>query len=86
MVNLVADVGDDLGCTKELNHLHTIVERGTSADRQIEVYKENNSDLKAVVDFILDETVVGLNLSEALRDEPVIYNSTPPMPSSDQSL
>lgn len=82
MVGLVSDVGDDLGCTKDLNHLHTIVERGTSADRQIKVFEESGGDLKAVVDFILEETVVGLNLSEALRDEPVIYNSTPPMPSS----
>ena len=40
---------DDLGSRKEVEHIHTILERGTSADEQLQIYRETN-DLKAVVD------------------------------------
>ena len=80
MIGLVSDIADDLGCTKELEHLHTIVAEGTSADRQLRVFEESGGNLEAVVDFILDETVLGLNLGSILKDEPVLYSSSPPHP------
>jgi glutamate---cysteine ligase / carboxylate-amine ligase len=46
---------DDLGSRKEIEHVHTILERGTSADRQLQIYRETN-DLKAVVDDLIDLT------------------------------
>lgn len=40
----------------ELAHIHTILERGSSAEQQLRVWRETNHDIKAVVDFIVNET------------------------------
>ena len=85
MIDLVSDVADDLGSTKELEHLHTIAKNGTSADRQLEAFHASNGNLEAVVDSILSETVEGLGLAEILKDEPIIYQSSPPRVSSKNS-
>ena len=50
---------DELGLAKDLAYLDTIFEQGTSADRQLAVWKETQ-DLDAVVDHICDETVRGI--------------------------
>src|SRR6266571_4731227 len=55
LLDFVDDVLDDLGSRKEVEHIHTILERGTSADEQLRVYKETN-DLKAVVDRLIELT------------------------------
>src|SRR5436190_8243993 len=55
LLDFVDEVVDDLGSRKELEHIHTILERGTSADDQLRVYRETN-DLKAVVDHLIDLT------------------------------
>jgi len=47
---------DDLGSRKEVEHIHTILDRGTSADEQLRVYKETN-DLRAVVDRLMELTL-----------------------------
>ena len=49
---------DELGSRKEVEHVFTILERGTSADRQLEVL-ERTGDPKAVVDFLVSETLTG---------------------------
>jgi carboxylate-amine ligase len=36
--------------------VHTILKRGTSADRQLQIYEETN-DLKAVVDDLIELTL-----------------------------
>lgn len=59
MVALVDDVVDDLGSRKEVEYLLTMCERGSSADRQLAVYRETN-DLKAVVDNLIAETMEGV--------------------------
>src|SRR5215510_8240273 len=70
LLDFVDDVLDDLGSRKEVEHIHTILERGTSADEQLRVYKETN-DLKAVVDRLIELTMenvpqqVDLNLGKA---------------------
>src|SRR5204863_9009991 len=55
LLDFVDDVVDDLGSRKEIEHIHTILERGTSADEQLRVYYETN-DLKAVVDRLIELT------------------------------
>ncbi len=51
----VDDVVDELGSRREIEYVNTIVAEGTSADRQLQVYRETN-DLKAVVRWIVEET------------------------------
>src|SRR5512141_1520900 len=55
LLEFVDDVLDDLGSRKEVEHIHTILERGTSADEQLRVYRETN-DLKSVVDRLIELT------------------------------
>ena len=52
LLEFVDDVVDELGSRKEIEHVHTILARGTSADRQLQIYRETN-DLKAVVDDLV---------------------------------
>lgn len=53
------DVLDDLGSRREVEYAYTILEEGTSADRQLATYAETR-DLKAVVDGLVAETAEGL--------------------------
>ncbi len=55
LLDFVDDVVDDLGSRQEIEHIHTILERGTSSDEQLRVYRETN-DLKAVVDRMIELT------------------------------
>ncbi|OLE54550.1 MAG: carboxylate-amine ligase [Acidobacteria bacterium 13_1_20CM_3_53_8] len=56
LLEFVDDVLDDLGSRKEVEHINTILERGTSADEQLQVYQET-SDLKAIVDRLIKNTM-----------------------------
>ena len=56
LLEFVDDVIDDLGSRKEIGHIHTILERGTSADDQLQVWRET-SDVKAVVDRLIETTM-----------------------------
>jgi carboxylate-amine ligase len=56
LLEFVDDVLDDLGSRKEVEHVHTILERGTSADEQLQVYRETN-DLRFVVDRLIERTM-----------------------------
>jgi carboxylate-amine ligase len=67
IIDLVADDADELGCRDEVEHARVILERGTSADRQLAVYHaalESGADeeeaLHQVVDFLIEETVANL--------------------------
>jgi glutamate---cysteine ligase / carboxylate-amine ligase len=55
LLDFVDDVVDELDSRKEIEHIHTILERGTSADEQLRVYRETN-DLTAVVDRLIELT------------------------------
>lgn len=55
LLELVDDVVDELGSREEVNYVRTMLENGTSADRQRAVYKKNQ-DLKEVVDSLIAET------------------------------
>src|SRR5688572_4203191 len=56
LLEFVDEVVDDLGSRKEVEHVHTILERGTSADEQLRVYRDTN-DLSAVVDKLIEMTM-----------------------------
>jgi carboxylate-amine ligase len=56
LLEFVDDVLDDLDSRNEVEHIHTILERGTSADEQLQVYRETN-DLKSVVDVLIARTM-----------------------------
>jgi carboxylate-amine ligase len=56
LLEFVDDVLDDLGSRKEVEHIHTILQRGTSADEQLQVFNETH-DLKAVVDLLISRTM-----------------------------
>jgi carboxylate-amine ligase len=55
----LADVIDELGSRRELEQAFRILREGTSADRQLAVYRETG-DLKAVVDLLVRETAEGV--------------------------
>ena len=55
LLEFVDDVVDELGSRKALEYVHTIVAEGTSADRQLKVYRETG-DLRAVVRWLVEET------------------------------
>jgi glutamate---cysteine ligase / carboxylate-amine ligase len=55
----IDDVVDELDSRSEIEYVHKIMEMGTGADRQIRVF-EQTGDLKKVVDFIIEETEVGV--------------------------
>jgi glutamate---cysteine ligase / carboxylate-amine ligase len=59
LVAFVDDVLDPLGSRKDVEYILKIVEGGTSADRQLAIYRETN-DLKAVVDNLIAETMEGV--------------------------
>lgn len=59
LLEFVDDVVDDLGSRQELKYIERIVEQGTGADRQLEVYERTGS-LLDVVDFMVAETNQGL--------------------------
>jgi carboxylate-amine ligase len=56
LLEFVDDVLDELDSRKEVEHIHTIMERGTSADEQLQVYKETG-DLRTVVDRLIERTM-----------------------------
>ena len=64
LLELIGEDADALGCTREVAHVRTITDRGTSAHRQLAVWeaalKNGAADqeaLLAVVDQLIEETV-----------------------------
>lgn len=55
LLDFVDDVLDPLGSRKEVEHVHTILDRGTSADDQLRVWRETG-DLNQVVDMLIHNT------------------------------
>ena len=55
LLEFVDDVVDDLHSRREVEYVRTIVANGTSAERQLQVYRETG-DLRAVVRAIVEET------------------------------
>ena len=73
MLDFVDPVLDELGSRQEVESVLTILERGTGADRQLKVFDETH-DLRAVVDYIIEETRAGLfeptpGVSRAIKEQ-----------------
>jgi carboxylate-amine ligase len=58
-LHLIDDVVDELGSRDEIEYIHEMLKMGSGADRQLRVYHETG-DLKKVVDYIVEETRVGV--------------------------
>ncbi|MCL8009278.1 carboxylate-amine ligase [Gelidibacter japonicus] len=58
LLEFVDDVVDELGSRKEMEHINTMIKNGTGADRQLAVYEETK-DLTKVVDYIIEQTLLG---------------------------
>jgi carboxylate-amine ligase len=64
LLEFIDDVVDELEIRDEVSYVHTILEEGTSADRQLKVYHKTE-DLKAVVDHLIEETRSDFAFQEA---------------------
>ncbi len=60
LLEFIDDVVDDLGSRHELNYINTMLEQGTGARRQLQVWNQTQ-DLSKVVDFIIEQTNSGLD-------------------------
>jgi len=58
-LEFVDDVVDELDSREEVAYVHSILQHGTGADRQLRVFQETG-DLKRVVDYMVLETQAGL--------------------------
>jgi carboxylate-amine ligase len=65
LLELIAEEVDELGTRAYLAPIESMLMHGTSADRQLRVYDRSEGDLKAVVDHLMAETVMGLELQPA---------------------
>ena len=59
LLDFVDDVVDELGSRHEVQYIDKILEMGTGADRQLDVW-ERTRDFRQVVDYIVSETEVGV--------------------------
>ena len=66
ILEMIDEDADSLGCVKEVQHVKTVLKRGTSAERQITCFEaarakgmSDEEALKAVVDELLRETLEG---------------------------
>ncbi len=66
-MEFIDDVVDELECREEVNYIHRILEMGSGADRQLRVYEQTN-DLKSVVDYIIQETELGVFDSQLAKE------------------
>ena len=60
LVEFVDDVVDELGSRKDVEYVHTILREGTSADRQLAVHPATGGDMRAVVQHVTEETLIGV--------------------------
>ena len=67
LMSLVWEDAVALGCTEELNNVHNILQRGTSAHRQLKDYEleraagaSDDEALKSVVDTLIADTAIGV--------------------------
>jgi carboxylate-amine ligase len=51
---------EELGSRDAIDGIRKILKTGTGADRQLKVFEDSGGDLKAVVDYMAEETRAGL--------------------------
>lgn len=57
LLDFIDDVVDDLGSRQEINYIEKILQNGTGADRQLEVF-EKTKELKKVTKYINDQFLI----------------------------
>jgi glutamate---cysteine ligase / carboxylate-amine ligase len=60
LLDFIDDVLVELDSREEVNYIYTILKEGTGANKQLAVYEQTGS-LEAVVDYIISESVAGLD-------------------------
>jgi glutamate---cysteine ligase / carboxylate-amine ligase len=60
LLEFIDDVVDDLGSRQAVEHVHTVLREGTSADQQLAVFRQTG-DLKSVVHHVIRQTRDGVN-------------------------
>lgn len=60
MISFVSEASDALGTSDEVAAIRNIFKEGTSAEKQLEVFKSNNNDPRAVVRWLVEETMRGV--------------------------
>jgi glutamate---cysteine ligase / carboxylate-amine ligase len=64
LLDFVDDVLDELGSRGAVEYVHTILNEGTSAERQLRIFQQTG-DLRAVVKHLVEETRAGVTTSRA---------------------
>ncbi len=65
MITFVSEASDMLGTSEEVSNIRNILKEGTSAERQLEIFKNSNNDARAVVRWLVEETMRGVSASPA---------------------
>ena len=71
LLDFVDEVVDELGSRRELSYLRSLLEdeAGTGADRQITHYYSHGEDVNAVLHFLMEQTMRGIQPDDALLHE-----------------
>jgi carboxylate-amine ligase len=69
MIAFVSEASDMLGTSNEVAAVRRILKEGTSAERQLEVFKNNNNDPRAVVRWLVEETMRGVGAPPATASQ-----------------
>ena len=71
LIELITEDAEYFGCMDEINHIQTILERGTSAHQQVAVFNQSIADGKShelalvdVVKFLAKQTLKGVDIGE----------------------
>ena len=67
---MVDEAAGMLGTRDAVSGVRKILEDGTSADRQIKVWKDSGEDTKAVVDWLISETMAGFPTPKSASQPP----------------
>jgi carboxylate-amine ligase len=79
LVELVREPAEIFGTEPEIEGVFKILKEGTSAERQLEVFRDSNGDPKAVVDWLIQETMRGV-VPPAVRSQRFTLPTEPPQP------
>ncbi len=69
LLEFIDDVVDELGSREEINYIFKMLEQGTGADRQLKNWYNTGQDYKKLVDFIIEETYVGLDVKSDTKSK-----------------
>jgi len=59
LLEFVSTAVDEMGTQSYMDYIDNMLEQGTGADRQVDIFTQTK-DLKAVVDYYVEQTVAGL--------------------------